>query len=275
MFRKFLAAVILAVFILSSQIAAAANVDWSKVPKFNTKDELADYIEYWRIEGYKKFYFTFPSVKIHNEQERKDFQWEICCIAPATSVFLEEDGGFGTGRFIYTIIKDYPETPGSRVSNAYLSRNQHQSWMNLTAEEQKLYNIAVGIVDEAKKRSSEVEKARYIHDEICRMVYNYKDENDRNKTAIGALIDHYAQCQGYSDAFYMLGRMAGFKVRRIGGKLNGNYHTWNTITLKNGKTYCVDVTIDDGRNSHEYFLATLEVMKRNYEHNWSAIPNLQ
>ncbi len=274
MFRKFFAAVILAVFILSSQIAAAANVDWSKVPKFNTKNELADYIEYWRIEGYKKFYFTFPSVKIHNEQERKDFQWEICCIAPAPSVLLEEDGGIGTGRFIYTIIKDY-QTPGYRVSNAYLRRNKEQAWMNLTNEEQKLYNIAVGIVDKANKCNSEVEKVRYIHDEICRMVYNYKNENDRNKTAIGALIDHYAQCQGYSDAFYMLGRMAGFKVRYIGGKFDDAWHTWNAITLKNRKTYCVDVTMDDGYNTHEWFLANFEVMKRRHSCDWSIIPNLQ
>ncbi|MBR0061822.1 MAG: hypothetical protein IJP68_10135 [Selenomonadaceae bacterium] len=53
------------------------------------------------------------------------------------------------------------ELPGTRVANAYLSGDKSK----LTAEEQQLYNVAVGIVTEANKYSSEIEKERYIHDE--------------------------------------------------------------------------------------------------------------
>ena len=277
MFKKFFVAVILGLLVMSSQIVSAADVDWSKVTRINSTAEFATYIENGRRKGQKEFYFTFPSVKINNEQERQDIQLKLVRIAPAISFYLREDGNFGTGRFICTIYQDYP---GTHVANAYLSSNQQQAWMNLTKEEQNLYNIAVSIVNEANKRSSEVEKARYIHDEICKRVKEYKNENDRNRTAIGALIDHYAHCQGYSDAFYMLGRMAGLNVRRIGGKFKGwdnkeGNHTWNTITLSDGRSYCIDVTMDDGRNTHEWFLANFEVMKRHHSCEWEIIPNLQ
>ena len=271
-FRKFLAAVILAVFMLSAQIAFAADVDWNKAPIFVTKDELATYIENGRRKGQTTFYFIFLSEKISNQVEFDNFNFELAqYIAPAPNVHLELVT-FGTGKFICKITKDFP---GNHVANAYLSREPHIAWKNLTNEEQKLYNIAVGIVDEANKRNSEVEKARYIHNEICKRVLQYKNENERDKTALGALIDGYAQCQGYSDAFYMLGRMAGLNVRRIGGKFDGSWHFWNTITLSDGKTYFVDVTMDDGYNTHEWFLANFEVMKRHHSCEWSIIPNLQ
>ncbi len=273
MFKKFFVAVILGLLVMSSQIVSAADIDWNSAPRINSKAQLATYIEEGRLKGQTKFYFTFPSVKINNEQERKDFQGELVkYIATAPSAKLDVDGGFGTGRYIYTIYQEYL---GARVANAYLSRNQQQAWMNLTPEEQKLYNIAVGIVYEANKRSSEIEKARYIHDFICDSVYEYKNENNRNETAIGALIDHYAQCGGYSDAFYMLGRMAGFKVRSVGGKFGDGWHFWNTITLSDGRSYCIDVTMDDGYNTDEWFLANFEVMKRHHSCDWSVIPNLQ
>ena len=271
--RKFFTAVILAVFMFSAQIAAAA--DWNIVKHCNTKAELARWIEDGRREGQKAFNFTLSNFKVDNREELIKFGEElvnkIAVTISGSELSVDEYGIYGA-RFIYTIKKEYP---GTRVANAYLSRNKEQSWMNLTAEEQKLYNIAVGIVDEANKRNSEVEKARYIHDEICKRVYDYKNENERNKTAIGALIDHYSQCQGYSDAFYMLGRMCGLNIGRIGGIADGNGHEWNWITFIDGKSYCIDVTLDDKRNSHEWFLATFEVMKRHHSCDWSVIPNLQ
>lgn len=270
MLKKFFVAAIVTLLVASAQIAAAA-VDWNSAPKISSKAQLATYIENGRRKGQTEFNFVLTYVTINNHDEFNNFLSEFnqdIVVAPDINLNLVS---FGTGRFIFKITKEYP---GTHVANAYLSPNKHQAWMNLTNEEQKLYNIAVGIVDEANKRSSEMEKARYIHDEICRRVLEYKVENDRNKTAIGALIDGYAQCQGYSDAFYMLGRMAGLNVRRISGKFKGA-HVWNTITLSDGKTYCVDVTLDDGYNYDKWFLSTYEDMKSNYWCEWSIIPNLQ
>lgn len=276
MIQRFLIAAIAGFLILTSQIitsnASAADIDWDSVPHFANKAELATYIENGRRKGQTEFHFVFLGENISNKAEFDNFLGELSqYIAPARNVHLNLIS-YGTGRFICTIRQDFP---GTHVANAYLSKNKQQAWMNLTNEEQKLYNIAVGIVDEANKRSSEVEKARYIHDEICKRVLEYKNENDRNKTAISALIDHKAQCQGYSDAFYMLGVMSGLNVRRIGGEFDGKGHVWNTITLSNGKSYCVDVTMDDGYNTDEWFLATFEVMKRHHTSEWEVITNLQ
>lgn len=269
MFKKFFVAMILGLLVMSSQIVSAADIDWNSAPKIGSKAQLANYIEEGRLKGQKVFYFIFPSVKIRNDQEREAFRIEIAQSNAIPYCLLDVDGGFGTGRFIFTITRQ--DFIGTRVANAYL--NGYIS--ELTPNELELYRKALPIVNEAKKYSSERKKARYIHDEICKHVLEYKVENERNKTAIGALIDHKAQCQGYSDAFYMLGVMSGLNVRRIGGKVDGVVHVWNTITLSNGKSYCVDVTQDDdGNYSHKWFLATYERMKAKYSCDWSVIPNL-
>lgn len=268
MVRKLFVALLLGLLVISSSIAVAADIDWDSVPHFNNKAELANYIENGRRKGQTDFNFVFLGENISNQAEFDDFNFELVqYIAPAPNIHLELVR-FGTGQFICNITKDFP---GNHVANAYLSSDTS----NLTMDEANLYNIAVGIVDEVNKRNSEVEKARYIHDEICRRVLEYKNENERNKTAMGALIDGHAQCQGYSDAFYMLGRMVGLNVRRIGGQFEGGWHVWNTITLSNGKSYCVDVTMDDGYNTDEWFLANFEVMKRHHDCKWEVITNLQ
>ena len=257
--RKFFTAVILAVFILSAQIAAAADIDWNSAPRINSKAQLADYIENGRRIGQKVFYFTFPSMKIRNDQEREAFRLEIAQSNAIPYCLLDVEGDFGTGRFIFTITRQ--DFIGTRVVNAYLNGNISK----LTPDELELYQEALPIVNEAKKYSSEVKKARYIHDELFRRV-NY--ESHTNEDAFGALVIGKTNCKGYSDAFYMLGLMSGLNVRRIGGKIEGDGHVWNTITYSDGKTYCVDVAF--GR-----FNLTYEHMKANYSCEWEIIPNLQ
>ena len=277
MFKRCLLAVIVALLVTmtSSQIASAADVNWDSAPRIGSKAQLARYIDNERRKGQTEFHFILTNFKVNNKAELDRFLDELVNkIAVTTSgngLSVDEYGIYGA-KFTYTIKNEYP---GTRVANAYLSSNKQQAWMNLTNEEQKLYNIAASIVDEANRLSSEREKAEYIHKIICRHVEDFRNENDRNKTAIGALIDGYAQCQGYSDAFYMLGRMAGLNVGRIGGTAGGNGHEWNWITFADGKSYCVDVTLDDRYNTNEWFLATFEVMKRHHSCEWEIIPNLQ
>ena len=91
------------------------------------------------------------------------------------------------------------EYPGTRVANAYLRGSTDY----LTSDELQLYNKAVEIVNEAKKRPSLLAQELYIHDEICRRVTYELDKN----TAIDALVYGKADCDGYADAFYMLGRI--------------------------------------------------------------------
>lgn len=102
------------------------------------------------------------------------------------------------------------------------------------------------------KTSLEIEMN--IHDWLCQNV-NYvdcdetiPDENTiiRPLTAIGALLDGEANCQGYADAFYLLCSIVGFNV----GKQCVKDHIFNVIEL-DGKNYIVDVTFDDDSTSKE------------------------
>ena len=287
MLKRCLLAVIVALLVVtSSQIAAAEDYDWSKAPRIGTKAELARYIESERRRvdakhplGQTEFHFVLMGeLKVATKEEfdnsfAKLAGTQFIKMALVQNVVIH--GTYFADGTIQMTCKMI-EFPGTRVANAYFSSNQQQAWLNLNHEEQELYNVAVGIVDEANKLSSEREKARYIHDEICKRVIAFKSENDRNKTAIGALIDGYAQCQGFTDAFYMLGRMACLEVGRIDGTNNVGGHAWNWITFNNGKSYCVDVTNGFFTKSEYLFCSTKERMeKAGWWCNWEIIPNLQ
>ena len=271
MLKKFFVLVIMDLLVMSSQIATAEDYDWNQAPRIAGKADLARYIESERRKGQTEIHFILTNFKLSTNGETVEEELDglldeyINTFAMAPGVRLS--GIRGTGQLILKITKEYP---GTRVANAYLSSNTSK----LTAEEKQIYHLAVSIVDEANKFSSEVEKARYIHDEICRIVKEYKSHT--NEDAIGAILFKVTNCQGYADAFYMIGRMSGLNVSRIGGSLRkGVGHVWNTITFSNGKTYCVDVTLDDKYNTHDYFLAPFEVMKRYHSCEWELLPNLQ
>ena len=276
MLKRFFVALIVGLLVMSSQIVAA-EYDWKLAPRIVDKATLAKYIEIERRKGHTIFRAVLTDA-LKTSREEFDNESRDNVIAKkfmniALVLYVEIYATHladGTTQMTYQIT----EYPGTRVANAYLSSDKRTAWLKLTAEEKQLYNVAVGIVDKANKRSSEVEKARYIHDEICRIVYDYKDENERNKTAIGALIDHYAHCQGFTDAFYMLGRMCGLNVVRIDGTFKGEPHAWNFITFSDGKAYCVDVTgTFNSKSSME--LLTFETMKPRFSCEWEIIPNLQ
>jgi len=278
MIRKIFVVMIVGLLVISSQIASAEDYDWSQAKRVGTKAELARYIENERRNGNTTIRVILTNeLKTSTEKFYNEFGDKAAknFINIALVPHVDVDGTHFTDGTVQMTCQ-ITEYPGTRVANAYLSRNREQAWMDLTNEEQKLYNIAVGIVDEANKRNSEVEKARYIHDEICRHVLSYKDENERNKTAIGALIDNYAQCQGFTDAFYMLGRMCGLNVCRINGTLQGEPHAWNFITFSDGKSYCIDVTNGFNTKTTYLFCATKERMEKvGWWCEWSIIPNLQ
>lgn len=273
MLKRCLLAVIVALLVTmtSSQVAAAEDYDWSQAKRIGTKAELARYIECERRKGNTKIRVILTNgMKI---TDKVDFANIALCLDVNGTWHINNDG---TMQIDY----DITEYPGTRVANAYLSRNQQQAWMNLNQEEQALFNIAVGIVDEANKRLSEREKAEYIHDEIIKILGRDNFEIIDGATAINALIYKKTDCEGFADAFYMLGRMAGLNVRRIRGSINNGTtpHGWNTITFSDGRTYCIDVTQDyvESEDKHKYFIVPSQTLKNNsYWCHWDIIPNLQ
>ena len=276
--KKFFAVTIIVAFIFSCRLVFAADYDWSKAQKIASKAELSKYIENGRRKGQSVFHVILTNGLIIKEPE----EFLAVVSAPYVKVTHYNDQ---SGRRIYEILTEYP---GTKVANAYLSGNMS---LLTTSEEQVLFKEAVKIVNEAKKYSSPIAAELYIYNEICRRTTFYDEENKFPEkgipksfcTASGVLIYGKANCQGYADAFYMLGRMSGLNVGRISGNLGGTAHTWNTIEFGDGKVYCVDVTdgdteINDKRinvNAYVCFNAPLEIIKADHSAQWEAVPNLQ
>lgn len=275
MIRKIFVAVIVAVFMLSSRIVCAdIPIDWSKVQRVSSKSDLAKYIEASRQRGEDFLPVILTSgltINVH----------EFITLCPSSVVSQKVIANDGQNMRVIFQIKDYP---GTRVANAYLSGNV--DW--LSADEKQLYNAAVAVVNEANKRGNDLAKELYIYEYIMNhATYLTGDMNNQPRfvTAMGVLLDGKANCQGYADAFYMLGRMCGLNVGRISGQAGGGGHAWNTITFNDGKTYFVDATWDDSNikfggfrnyNSYIYFNAPIEIMQTTHAWDWSLAPaNLQ
>ncbi len=167
------------------------------------------------------------------------------------------------------------EYPGDRIVDAYFSGDKSK----LNNDEIKSMNRAIEIVNKAKASTSDsTDLEVYLHDYVCKTV-TYDDHTrdiedpmnpPRNLSAVGGLLDGRANCQGYTDTFYVLASIAGFKVDRMYVKTSNDLHVTNTIYL-GGQWLIVDTTFDDlevyGSDSMDYrlFNASKDVVK---EYSW-------
>ena len=271
MFRKIFAVAVLMLFMLTAQIAfAEIPIDWSKVQRIGNKQELARYIESELRKGN-----TEVAVVLTNGLTISAKDLLVLC-PTAFGVSQESVGGDGQNTFMRYKLEEYP---GTKVANAYISGSTF--WLN--ADEKKLYDVAVGIVNKAKKEKNFFAQEMEIYEQIMnRATYLTGDMSHQPRfvSAIGALVDGKANCQGYTDAFYMLGRMMGWNVGKISGTTKGGGHEWNWIEI-NGKIYFIDATRDDktfeGKlNGYIYFNASAEIMQVTHSWDWSSTPqNLQ
>lgn len=123
----------------------------------------------------------------------------------------------------------------------------------LDEDEKEVLDLALELVAQAEAETdSDLEKEVWLHDWLCQKVFYESPDMDikareyvelRELSCIGAMLDGKANCQGYTDTFYLLGNLAGFEVRRLVGDA-GEGHIWNMIRL-DGAWYVVDVTFDD------------------------------
>lgn len=273
MLKKIFSAAIFVLLLISAQIVDA--YDWNKVQRVNSKSDLANYIENQRREGHIEIPVILTNGLTVSAQELAS----LCSSSRVSQEIFDNDG---QNLCVVFTLEDYP---GTRVANAYINGDKSA----LTPDELKLYDVALEIVKDADQYEDEISKAMAIYYEIMDRTTYFNDDNTianqpRFVTALGAIIDGKSNCQGYSDAFYMLGRMCGLNVGKMGGQAGGGFHMWNTITYKDGKTYFIDLTWSDGRIQYEgksyplliYFNAPAEIMQ--YTHQWDlalAPPNLQ
>ena len=185
---------------------------------------------------------------------------------------------YHNGGYYCPVFLVYPTDNGA--SQVFTVTYQHHPkfstlWYTTAAQEQELTNYIHGTIlpQLALDGKTTYQKAAAIYDWIAKNVrYDYENLNDGDYmlkyTAYAAAIDKKAVCQGYANLFYRLANSAGIDCRIITGRGNSGSgwidHAWNIVQMDDGKYYCVDVTWDEGRSSHSYFLKGLTEFSKNH-----------
>ena len=148
----------------------------------------------------------------------------------------------------------------------------------------ELSSALKGCLGSALKMASECEDedalttARNIHDALCRRItYSTEEGKTDRDTAVGALLDGRADCDGYSDAFYLVGTLAGLNIRYQRGeavdaefydKAGTAMHMWNLIELEESWRL-VDVTWDDAGDEIVYTWFNIGAGEASKTHRWN------
>lgn len=264
------------IFTLIFQNIASAvdpnSIDWDAAPRFGDRQSFMNYIHYCEDNCQSVVPVVFTNGLFVNVEE--------CLKIAKNSQYVHLTWWNDSKGKPYKALYELSIYPGARVAYAYQTGNTSI----LTADERQLYDTAVQIVNVANQLPTALMKEHYIHETITRIVTYYttktNDNMPRHCNALGALLDGKANCQGYTDSFYMLGRMLGFNVGKMSGRANNEGHVWNTITFGDGKIYAVDVTWNDASfafadsreyNNYIYFNAPLEIMRTT--HSWETFYN--
>ena len=130
-----------------------------------------------------------------------------------------------------------------------------------------------------KPNNSNYENLKAIHDYIVNTTKYDEEQNENGESnyasaiAYGALFDHYATCNGYTDTMAIFLSKLGIKNYKIATtsediSYSATGHVWNAVYL-DGKWLHMDLTWDDpvsntGENYlyHKYFLVTTEEMNK-------------
>ena len=125
----------------------------------------------------------------------------------------------------------------------------------LSTREQQLLSVATKLV-QSISASNPADKVVMISHEIGKMTQYVIDETtEDDDCAYGPLLLKKANCDGYSDAFFLCATLAGINVRfQYGDKKNidksdrrGSLHIWNLVNIRN-QWLSVDVTWDSHEN---------------------------
>ena len=161
---------------------------------------------------------------------------------------------------------------GERIRCAYA----RDDLFSLTKRERDTLAKALEMAQQCR-RSNPLDTAREIHDALCAMIV-YTDDNstDEDDNAIGALLNGQANCDGYSDAFSLVGSLAGLEVRyqqgrsrkqEGGGRYRDVNHLWNLLKI-DGTWRVVDVTWDDQEDRILYSWFNIGADRARRAHAW-------
>ena len=143
---------------------------------------------------------------------------------------------------------------------AVIRAERSGDYSRLTPREWEVREKALEIAA-AARQPDPLQTAKFIHDWLCaNIVYTEDEYSDEDDNAVGAILNGRANCDGYTDAFYLIGTLAGLNVRyQHGDSLDKTdrtvgeavSHIWNLLEI-GGVWHMVDVTWDDEENGWTY-----------------------
>lgn len=185
------------------------------------------------------------------ESERRDFLNLVysCC----TDYVYVNNSGF--------VLLDKDEDGICEVMSLPYNFNVVQQESDAIALTEELNNALAEFVKDMPKDKSEWDQIKYLHDKLV-FETTYSEDAKLPFTAYGAIVEHKATCQGYSDAMHLILRRAGFEAAFVIGHGDSmDYtHKWNYVKLSDGKWYILDPTWADpaGKDAdyinYDYFL---------------------
>lgn len=160
--------------------------------------------------------------------------------------------------------------PGERMVDAWRGGDDS----GLSEAERQTLALAREIVSETDGKSV-LERERFLHDYLCDHVTYHSPSTQvddpaappRHLTAVGALLDGQANCQGFTDAFYLLGTLAGLEVSRMSVWEAEQSHMCNTVRL-DGAWYVVDVTYDNNDQGTQNYRLLNAGLAEIQEYTW-------
>lgn len=226
----------------------------------DTMDKVVAYVEERIQSGAGEFSFTC-SEEIYNELLKITYKADgterkiIHGLLNQTGVHYCKTITAGMKRSI--TISDIILYPGYGILRSIEAGKEN----SLPSKLKKTLTEAQAMAD-ACRASDPLETAENIQSAICaRVRYAAMISMSDGDTAVGALLNDVADCDGYADTFYLVGSLAGLEVRYQHGiasyydlnenKLVSSSHMWNLLKL-DGTWRVVDVCWADGQNGIDY-----------------------
>lgn len=215
-------------------------------------------------DGTSPHFRNLEEAAVYLKQEAENLSSTIVCyIAEMPEAYKKNDALWAAmGNYFSfqrgTVLYHQKDLRFSAAVNYYPGERMVYAWRTgddslLSQEEKEVLELSVSLVEQAKGEcETALELEQWLYDFLCRNVVYESPDMDvpdeeylqlRQLNCLGALVDGKANCQGYTDAFYLLGTLAGLDVCKMTGVAE-EPHCWNGVTI-DGKLYITDVTFGD------------------------------
>ena len=186
------------------------------------------------------------------------FRGDTCIELPKNTAYSDVSPA------MHSLMQDYPELfhlDKNYSVGYYQNTPQTASWLEprYRMGSAEASSLRARLYVEAKSLADGLRQPEALHDALCSRVA-YGGRTDMRHTAVGALLEGQATCEGYAQALTLLYRMAGYPCGVISGQAVDSSgrtegHSWN-IAYLNGYTL-IDATWNDqdnlGINTHWYY----------------------